>query len=86
MTEASEWLEAEIWLDTTSPDLSADQRDAFFHAVDRYYDQYPTADRGPDFLATLRQDDEAFALILSEILTGRSEDAASAAVEAMSRR
>lgn len=86
MSTASDRLEAEVWLETSGPDLAACQRDAFFVAVDEYYQVYPTADRGSDFLATLREDDEAFSLILNEILSGDSEDAASSTAEAAIRR
>lgn len=68
MSTLSERLEAEIWLETASPDLSAAQRDAFFAAVDAYYCEHPTADRDPDALAALREDDLAFSGILREIL------------------
>ncbi|WP_394216676.1 hypothetical protein [Brachybacterium vulturis] len=76
MSEPSERLEAEVWLETTGPALSTEQREAFFRAVDQYYDQYPIADRRPDFLATLRQDDRAFAMILDDIVHGGREDSA----------
>ncbi|MGP5641559.1 hypothetical protein ACTXPS_19230 [Brachybacterium tyrofermentans] len=80
MGTPGERLEAEIWLETIGPDLSAEQWDAFFYAVDEYYDEHPIADRGPDFLATLRNDDRAFALILDEVINeGRGNAASSAA-------
>jgi len=82
----SERLEAEIWLETASPDISTEQQDAFFVAVDEYYAQYPTADRGEDFLATLREDGHAFALILAEIVTGGDEHASPSDHESSSRR
>ena len=69
MSTPSERLEAEIWLDTTDPDLPACQREGFFHAVDEYYDQHPTAERGTDFLAMLHDDNCAFAGILDVILS-----------------
>lgn len=68
MSTPSERLEAEIWLETTNPDLSADQRDAFFAVVDEYYDQYPTADRATNVLTTLHEDDREFTRIRNEIL------------------
>jgi hypothetical protein len=82
----SERLEAEIWLDSTGPDLSTRQREAFFAAVNEYYQAYPTADRGTDILTTLREDDHAFALILNEIQTDDSEAAAASAAVAAVRR
>lgn len=78
MSTPSERLEAEVWLDTTRPDLSADQQDAFFAAVDEYYDEHPTADRGSDFLAMLREDDRAFAHTLDAILTGEGRQSVTA--------
>lgn len=77
MSTPSERLEAEIWLETRSPDLSDAQAAAFFAAVDEYYAAHPTAERGPDFLATLREDDGAFTRILEQVLTDDAESSRS---------
>ena len=78
MSTPSERLEAEIWLETRGPEhLSDAQAAAFSAAVDEYYAAHPTAERGPDFLATLREDDSAFTRILEQVLTDASQDAES---------
>lgn len=77
MSTPSERLEAEIWLETRSPELSGAQRATFFAAVDEYYTAHPTAERGPDFLATLREDDGAFASILERVLRDEPQRAES---------
>ena len=64
----SERLEAEVWLDAILPDLPPELREKFFVGVDEYYIQYPTADRSPDVLATLKDDNQAFALILQDVI------------------
>ena len=66
MSTPSERLEAEIWLDSILPDLPPELRETFFVGVDEYYTRCPTADRGPDVLATLKDDNQAFALILRD--------------------
>ena len=81
MSTPSERLEAEIWLETTSPDLLASQRNAFFVAVDEYYDQYPTADRGTHFLDALRDDVLAFTSILDALVSEGGEGTISSAAE-----
>lgn len=82
MSTPSERLEAEIWLGATSPDLSACRREAFFRAVDEYYDQYPTDARGTDFLTILHDDNRAFARILDAIVAEpRGTEAAAAQTE-----
>lgn len=68
MSTPSERLEAEIWLDSTHPDLPPELREKFFVGVDEYYTRCPTADRSPDVLATLKADNQAFALILRDVL------------------
>jgi len=68
LSTSSERLEAEVWLDSTLPGLAPDVRKKFFDGVDEYYAHYPTADRGPDVLAILKDDNQAFALILREVL------------------
>ncbi|MGP5080043.1 hypothetical protein ACTXKZ_18515 [Brachybacterium alimentarium] len=75
MSTPSERLEAEIWLEANSPEVAPEAKDRFFVAVHEYYTQYPTADRRPDIAAILREDDEAFTLILRAVL---SEDASRA--------
>lgn len=67
MSTPTERLEAEVWLETTDPDISTCQRAEFFAAVDEYYTEHPTADRGPHFLTTLREDNLAFAKILDTV-------------------
>lgn len=71
MSTPTERLEAEIWLNATDPGISTCQREAFFTAVHEYYVVNPTADRGPHFLTTLREDNLAFARILDTV---RSQD------------
>lgn len=68
MSTSSERLEAEVWLDSTLPELPRELREKFFAGVDEYYAQCPTADRGPDVLATLKDDNQAFALILRDVI------------------
>lgn len=81
MSTPSERLEAQVWLEATLPDLPRHLREQFFTGVDEYYTQYPTADRGPDILATLEDDNEAFAQILRAVLPdGAARDALVAAV------
>ncbi|WP_422115012.1 hypothetical protein [Brachybacterium sp. UNK5269] len=75
MATPSEHLEAEIWLEATRPDLSASQREAFFRAVDEYYDRYPTAARGSDFLSVLKDDNLAFARMLDAVVADAHGDA-----------
>ena len=75
MSTPSERLEAEIWLESLNPDAPPDVREKFLASVDEYYDHYPTADRGPDFLAMLRDDDHAFAMILESIMSDQREAA-----------
>lgn len=70
MSTPSERLEAAIWLESLDPDILPGAKAKFFVGVDDYYDHYPTADRGPDFLATLHEDDRAFAMILESIVPG----------------
>lgn len=59
--------EATVWLDTTSPGLPAEKREAFYVAVDQYYRQNPTAERDAHFLSALQEDHEAFTRILGEV-------------------
>lgn len=67
MSTPTERLEAEVWLEATDPDISVGQRGAFFAAVDDYFVENPTADRGPHFLTTLREDNAAFTKILDSV-------------------
>lgn len=60
--------EATVWLDTTSPDLPAEKREAFYEAVDQYYRQNPTPERDAHFLSALQEDHEAFTRILRGIV------------------
>jgi hypothetical protein len=75
----SERLEAEIWLEATSSDLSDCQREAFFRGVEEYYDVHPTAARGSDFLSVLQDDNCAFARILDAVIAGAHDSAGGAA-------
>lgn len=67
MSTTSEHLEATVWLESRHPDISDEQRIAFFTAVDAYYAKHPVTSRGPDPLDILREDDRAFAAILYSI-------------------
>lgn len=67
MSTPTERLEAEVWLEATDPDISVGHRDAFFAAVDDYFVENPTAERGLHFLTTLREDNLAFATILDTV-------------------
>lgn len=69
MSTPSERLEAEIWLEAHFPDVAPKLKDRFFAGVHEYYTQYPTADRRPDIATILREDDEAFTLILRAVLS-----------------
>lgn len=60
--------EATVWLDTTSPGLPAEKREAFYEAVDQYHRQNQTAERDARFLSALQEDHEAFTRILREIV------------------
>ncbi|MGO2586275.1 MAG: hypothetical protein ACTH9F_13120 [Brachybacterium tyrofermentans] len=75
MSTPGEQLEALVWLEAAHTDISAQQRDEFFAAVDVYYDEHPIASRGPDTIGILHEDDHAFAAILREVL-GRKRSAA----------
>lgn len=79
MGTPSERLEAEIWLGATRPDLPECQREAFFRAVDEYYDRYPTDARGTDFLTVLHDDNCAFTRILERVVAEAHETARAAA-------
>ncbi|MGP5053273.1 hypothetical protein ACTXI9_17405 [Brachybacterium alimentarium] len=68
MSTPSERLEATIWLESTLPDVPSDVQEKFLAGVDEYYAEYPIADRGSDVLVTLKDDNEAFALILRAVL------------------
>lgn len=59
--------EATVWLDTTSPGLPAEKREAFYEAVDQYHRQNQTAERDAHFLSALQEDHEAFTRILDEV-------------------
>lgn len=80
MSTPSERLEAEIWLEAHFPDVAPELKDRFFAGVDEYYSQYPTADRRPDIATILREDDEAFTLILRAVLS--EDDSRAPAAEA----
>lgn len=69
MSTPGEQLEARVWLEAACPDISAQQRDEFFTAVDAYYDKHPIAARCPDTVGILREDDRAFTAILREALS-----------------
>ncbi|HEX7350905.1 hypothetical protein [Brachybacterium sp.] len=69
MSTFSERLEAEVWLESTFPDLPPELRETFFIGVDEYYAQHPIADRRPDVLTTLEDDSRAFALLLRDVLS-----------------
>lgn len=75
MTTPSERLEATIWLDATYPELPAEQRAAYYAAVDDYYEQCPIADRQPHALDILKQDNRAFDKILGSVLREGQADA-----------
>jgi hypothetical protein len=64
----SERLEATIWLEANLPNAEPDVVEEFLAAVDEHYAEHPTASRGNHPLTTLREDQQAFARILSAIL------------------
>lgn len=79
MSTPSERLEAQIWLEANFPEVAPELKDRFFAGVHEYYTQYPTADRRPDIATILREDNEAFTLILRAVLSG--DDAPAPAAE-----
>lgn len=81
MSTASEHLEAKIWLEATVADMLDEKRAEFFAAVNAYYAENPVADRGPDSLAVLREDNVAFAKILRSIYGEEPPPFASPSIE-----
>lgn len=81
MCTPSERLEAEIWIEANSSDMAPEVKERFFAGVHEYYTQYPIADRRPDVAAILREDDEAFTLILRTVLAEDESRAAAVDVD-----
>lgn len=68
MSTESERIEATVWLESNSPDLTSQQCAKFLSAVDAYYEVDPVAERTAGPLGCIRQDESKFAEILRKVL------------------
>ncbi|MGO2311771.1 MAG: hypothetical protein ACTH6N_04055 [Brachybacterium tyrofermentans] len=68
VSTAGERIEATVWLESNSPDLTSQQRANFLSAVDTYYEEDPVAERTAGPLGCIRQDERKFAEILRKVL------------------